>query len=167
MKAFILCCAVSLAIVSCSSNQNKQSKTDTVVVSDTMIKTHSTTVQINNAPTASSLCFLHTEGKNNQDSTSIELVIKGSKVNGQMNWLPYQKDSRKGKLDGVIAGDTIKATWTFMQEGMTDTLGLKFKLDKDQLTQKPLKLNIKTGREQTDESADYRLVYESSNKLKK
>lgn len=166
MKALILCCAASLAIVSCSSNQDKQSKTDSVVVSDTVVKTQST-VQTNNAPAASSLCFLRTDGKTKQDSTSVELVIKGNKVSGQMNWIPYQKDSRKGKLDGVIAGDTIKATWTFMQEGMTDTLGLKFKLDKDQLTQKPLKLNTKTGREQTDESAGYNLTYQSSNKLKK
>lgn len=166
MKALILCCAASLAIVSCSSNPDKQSKTDSVIVSDTVVKTQST-VQTSSAPTATSLCFLRTEGKNNQDSTSIELVVKGNKVSGQMNWMPYQKDSRKGKLDGVIAGDTIKATWAFMQEGMTDTLGLKFKLDNDQLTQKPLKLNIKTGREQTDESAGYRLTYQSSNKLKK
>ncbi len=166
MKAFILCCTVSLAIVSCSSNQNKQSKTDTVVAGDTLAKAKSTT-ETNNTPTVSSLCFLRTDGKSNQDSTSIELVIKGNKVSGQMNWMPYQKDSRKGKLDGVIAGDTIKATWAFMQEGMTDTLGLKFKLDKDQLTQKPLKLNTKTGREQTDESAGYSLSFSSSNKLKK
>jgi hypothetical protein len=131
-----------------------------------VVKTQST-VQSTNAPVASSLCFLRTDGKSNQDSTSIEMVIKGNKVSGQMNWMPYQKDSRKGKIDGVIAGDTIKATWTFMQEGMTDTLGLKFKLDKNQLTQKPLKLNTKTGREQTDESAGYSLNYTSSDKLKK
>jgi hypothetical protein len=166
MKAIILCCAASLAIISCSSNPGKQSKTDTVVAGDTLAKSKST-MQTNNTPTISSLCFLRTDGKSNQDSTSIELVIKGNKVSGQMNWLPYQKDSRKGKLDGVIAGDTIKATWTFMQEGMTDTLGLKFKLDKDQLAQKPFKLNTQTGREQTDESVGYSLSYSSSNKLKK
>jgi len=166
MKAIILCCAASLAIVSCSSNQNKQSTKDSVVTSDSVVKTQST-VESNNTPVASSLCFLRTDGKSNRDSTSIELVIKGNKVSGQMNWMPYQKDSRKGKLDGVIAGDTIKATWTFMQEGMTDTLGLKFKLDKDQLTQKPLKLNTKTGHEQTDESVGYSLSYTSSDKLKK
>lgn len=124
-------------------------------------------MQANKAPVASSLCFLLTEGKSNQDTTSIELVIKGNKVSGQMNWLPYQKDSRKGKLAGVIAGDTIKATWTFMQEGMPDTLGLKFKLNNNQLMQKPLKLNTKTGRDQTDVSAGYSVVYQSSDKLKK
>jgi hypothetical protein len=166
MKAIILCCTASLAIISCSSNPNKQSKTDSTVVSDTVVKTQPA-VQSNKTPAASSLCFLRTDGKNNQDSTSIELVIKGNKVSGQMNWMPYQKDSRKGKLDGIIAGDTIKATWAFMQEGMPYTLGLKFKLDKDQLTQKPLKLNTKTGRDQTDESAGYSLSYSSSNKLKK
>jgi hypothetical protein len=153
-------------MAACSSNTNNQAKTDTVVAGDTLAKAK-TTEQTNNTTTVSSLCFLRTEGKANQDSTSIELVIKGDKITGQMNWLPYQKDSRKGTLDGIIKGDSILAKWSFMQEGMQDTINLKFKLDKDQLVQKPLKLNIKTGREQTDETVGYTLAYKASTKIKK
>lgn len=84
-----------------------------------------------------------------------------------MNWLPYQKDSRKGKLDGIIKNDTIRATWSFMQEGMKDTLKLNFQFKNSQLSQKPLKLNTKTGREQTDEKAGYELAFDSDTKLHK
>lgn len=166
MKSIILCCVAALGMAACSSNTGNQTKTDTVVAGDTLAKAK-TTEQTNNTPTVSSLCFLRTEGKAKQDSTSIELVIKGDKVTGQMNWLPYQKDSRKGTLDGVIKGDSIQAKWSFMQEGMQDTINLKFKLDKDQLAQKPLKLNTKTGRDQTDEAAGYTLAYNPSTKIKK
>lgn len=84
-----------------------------------------------------------------------------------MNWLPYQKDSRKGTLDGTIINDTIHATWTFMQEGMKDTLKLNFLFKKSQLSLKPLKLNTKTGREQTDEKAGYEIAFDSDTKLHK
>jgi hypothetical protein len=160
MKSIILVCVAVLGMAACSSNTNNQAKTDTVGGSDA-------TAQTNNIPTVSSLCFLRTEGKANRDSTSIELVIKGDKVSGQMNWLPYQKDSRRGTLDGMIKGDSIQAKWSFMQEGMQDTINLKFKLNNDQLVQKPLKLNVKTGRDQTDESADYTLAYNASAKIHK
>ncbi|MDB5155410.1 MAG: hypothetical protein JWR50_117 [Mucilaginibacter sp.] len=82
-----------------------------------------------------------------------------------MNWLPYQKDSRKGTLDGALKNDTIHAVWSFMQEGMMDTLKLNFQIKNGELSQKPLKLNTKTGREQTDESSDYSITYNSSTKL--
>ena len=166
MKSIILCCVAALGLAACSSNTNNQAKTDTVVAGDTLAKAKASQLA-NNTSAVSSLCFLRTEGKAKQDSTSIELVIKGERVTGQMNWLPYQKDSRKGTLDGVIKGDLIQAKWSFMQEGMLDTINLKFKLDKDQLTQKPLKLNLKTGRDQTDETADYTLAYKASTTIKK
>ena len=110
----------SIFIASCSSNSNKTANKDSVDAhaADTGKITSAT-------PAASSLCFLKTEGK---DTTSIELVTKGIKVTGIMNWLPYQKDSRKGTLEGMVKGDTINALWSFMQEGMKDTLNLKFVL---------------------------------------
>lgn len=165
MKIHAVCLA-ALLFAACSSPSNKTSGKGTVVAGDTLAKS-SATATTNQTATISSLCFLRTEGKTNQDTTSIELVVKGNKVTGVMNWLPYQKDSRKGTLDGTFKGDTINAVWTFMQEGMKDTLNLKFKLDNDQLAQKPLKLNAKTGREQTDLSAGYTLEYKASTKIKK
>lgn len=158
MKYINLFCIASLLIASCSSNNNKSVNkvTDTGKIARSAVQ-----------PAASSFCFLRTEGKSSRDSTSIELVIKGDKVSGQMNWVPYQKDSRKGTLEGTLKGDTINAVWSFMQEGMKDTLSLKFRLSDDELSQKPLKLNVTSGRDQTDESAGYTLKYQASNKVQR
>jgi hypothetical protein len=163
---YIALFGIAALMASCSSPDGKQVGTDTVINGDTLAKAASTQ-QTNNTPTVSSLCFLLTEGKSNQDSTSVELVVKGNKITGQMNWLPYQKDSRKGTLTGTISGEDINAVWSFMQEGMTDTLNLQFKLKDGQLSQKPLKLNTGTGRQQTDGAAGYALSYQSNNKIYK
>lgn len=165
MKKLFYIGSIALIVASCSSPKDKKGTADTTVAGDTISKTADTAVA-GNKPAISSLCFLRTEGKEHQDSTSVELVVKGSKVSGIMNWLPWQKDSRKGTLNGEVKGDTVLATWTFMQEGVKDTLNLKFKLDSSQLLQKPLKLNTKTGRQQTDEKAGYTVVYKPSAKVK-
>ena len=163
MKYLNLLCVAALLIASCSLNNSKPVTKDSVGVSSTDIgKTDKTA----NKPAAGPLYFLRTEGKTNQDSTSIELTINDNKVTGQMNWMPDQKDSRKGTLEGTVKGDSINAVWSFMQEGMKDTLNLKFKLGNNELSQKPLKLNVTTGRDQTDESAGYSLNYRVSDKVK-
>ncbi len=159
MKNICLILAIVLIATACNSAGDKSGDTslDTLTVSTAPPRTTN--------PHA--LCFLRTEGNNNQDTTSIELVIKGDKVTGLMNWMPYEKDSRKGKLNGTIKNDTINAVWSFMQEGMTDTIGLKFTVLNNQLMQKPLKLNTTTGRQQTDDSAGYTLAYQTSDKIYK
>jgi ABC-type glycerol-3-phosphate transport system substrate-binding protein len=151
MKHLTLIILIALTAAACTSNT---AKTDTTIT-DTTISTTSAkskTVLV-------STCFVRTEGKNNLDSTNIQLVIKGNTVTGEMNWLPFEKDMRKGILNGTKKGDTIIAVWTFKQEGTTDTMKLNFKLDSNQLAQKPLKVNAKTGRQETDESAGYTLKY--------
>ncbi|MEO8887031.1 MAG: hypothetical protein ABI367_13280 [Mucilaginibacter sp.] len=142
--------AMLLIISSCSTNENSDNAKN------------GTTVK---PPIASALCFLLTEGNNNRDSTSIELVIKNNKVTGSMNWLPYQKDSRKGSLTGTINNNIIQANWSFMQEGIKDTLNLQFMLDSTRLLQKPLKANTQSGRQQTDALASYTLIYHTSDKI--
>ena len=163
MKNINLFGIAALLIASCSSNNSKPVNKDSV---DAHVADTGKITKAANPSMASSLCFLRTEGKSNQDSTSIELVIKDNKVTGQMNWMPNQKDSRKGTLEGTIKGDTINTVWSFMQEGMKDTLNLKFKLSNNKLSQKPLKLNVTSGRDQTDESVGYSLNYRTSDKLK-
>ncbi|MGF7079388.1 hypothetical protein [Mucilaginibacter sp. UYCu711] len=163
MKYIALGCLATLLLAACSSPNSDTAKTDTIINNDSLAKAKNTAVN-NNTPTIYSLCFLSKKGR---DSTSVELVVHGNKVTGQMNWLPYQKDSRKGTLYGTIINDTIHATWTFMQEGMKDTLKLNFLFKNSQLSLKPLKLNTKTGREQTDEKAGYEIAFDSDTKLHK
>ena len=70
-------------------------------------------------------------------------IINANKVNGDMNWLPKEKDRRKGTLSGTLNGDKIEAVWSFMQEGMKDTLAVEFKLSAQQLAQKPMSLKLR------------------------
>ncbi len=157
MKNICLILALAFIVASCNNTGNKSEDT----LADTLTDTS------NRTPNAHALCFLRTEGNNNQDTTSIELVIKDNKVTGLMNWMPFEKDSRKGKLNGTIKNDTIDAVWSFMQEGMTDTINLKFTIINNQLMQKPLILNATTGRQQTDDTAGYTLAYRTSDKIYK
>ena len=158
MKYLALGCIATLFLAACTSSTKTTEVTDTVSNRDTVVKDGKDTADVY------AVCFLHTQGK---DSTSVELLVKDNKVTGHLNWMPYEKDSRKGILEGTIKNDTIRATWSFMQEGMKDTIGVNFLLKGETLAQKPLKFNSKTGREQTDETTGYTLVYDASTKLHK
>ena len=143
-----------LAFASCTGNGDK--KTDT---SDTIKVDTSKASTINEPQQNKEYCFVLTEGIGNKDTTAVHLVINADKLSGEMNWLPKEKDRRKGTLTGTIAGDEIRAVWSFMQEGMKDSISVAFKLSSQQLAQKPLKVNTANGRQDTDESAGYTLLY--------
>jgi len=115
---------------------------------------------------ASELCFLNTAGNNHQDSTQVHLSIKDSVVSGEMIWMPFEKDSRKGKLLGTKNGPLINVLWTFMQEGMQDSIRLQFKYDGDHLHQKPLMFNETTSREETNNNSPYTTDLEPVNCIK-
>lgn len=143
-----------MAFASCAGSGDKQNGTgDTATTVVDSVQPQAALVQ--DAP----YCFVRIEGTANQDSTMVNLTVKGSEVTGQMNWLPKEKDSRKGSLHGALAGDQITAVWSFMQEGVKDSITISFKLQPHMLMQKPLKTNTKTGREETDEAADYSVAY--------
>ena len=162
MKYLNIIFAAAIFITACSPGGPKTENKDGDQPADsTLVKNNS------GAATDTSRCFLLTEGKDNKDTTTIELAIKSGKVTGQMIWLPYQKDKRQGTLEGVIKDDSIRAVWSFMQEGMRDSISLKFLLKGNLLIQKPLKFDEKIGKEQTDEKAGYTLAYKETDKVKK
>lgn len=108
-------------------------------------------------------CFYHTEGTQNQDTTAVNILINGDKVTGKMSWQPKEKDIKKGTIEGTLKGNAIKATWTFMQEGVKDTMTVEFQLRGNGLAQRPYVYDAKTGREQTNAKADYSIVYNMKN----
>ncbi|NGM66930.1 hypothetical protein [Sphingobacterium sp. SGR-19] len=131
MKYFILC---AIALVSCMGSGNRKGD-------------------------ETSYCFIRTDGTDQQDTTTVRFTIGADKLEGEMNWIPKEKDSRKGVLVGTIAGDEITAIWRYMQEGMEDSIEVAFKFSPNQLAQKPLKVNTNTGVQETDDDADYTLIY--------
>ncbi|MFA6087002.1 hypothetical protein [Mucilaginibacter sp.] len=159
MKPYILICALALA--SCAGNGTKNSG-DTLAGGNAGEDTSKATA-LNTPAQNMEYCFIHTDGINGQDTTAVHLVINANKVSGDMSWLPKEKDRRKGTLAGMLNGDKIKAVWSFMQEGMKDTLAVEFKLSAQELAQKPMNLNVATGREQVNTNADYSVIYKLDN----
>jgi hypothetical protein len=159
MKPYIILCAMALA--SCAGNGKKE--TADTLTADSGKKDTSYAGSTNTPAQNMEYCFVHTDGTAAQDTTAIHLVINANKVTGDMNWLPKEKDRRKGTLLGTLDGDKIKAVWSFMQEGQTDTLGVEFKLSSQQLAQKPFVVDAKTGRQQVDAKADYTVIYNMDN----
>lgn len=158
MKYITLICIAAQFITACSSPQ-KKADTDITINGYPLSKT---TDANNNTATVYSLHFVNKQGP---DSTIIDLLIHGDQISGLMDWFPYQKDSRSGVIEGTLKNDTISAIWGFMQEGEKDTLGVKFLFKNNHLSQKPLKLNTKTGRQQTDEAASYSIKYKIGPKI--
>jgi len=60
-----------------------------------------------------------------KDVEELTLTIEGEKVIGTYNWLPAQKDQRKGSLIGIIKDKMITAQYRFLQEGIESTTELK------------------------------------------
>jgi hypothetical protein len=104
-------------------------------------------------------CFIRTEGKNDQDTAAVSLVINNELVSGKMINMPYEKDSRRGTIKGRKIGDTIVGTWTYMQEGMWDSLKVAFLLKDDQLIQKATTFDPAQGREVLPDTSSYSRVF--------
>ncbi|WP_146905796.1 hypothetical protein [Adhaeribacter aerolatus] len=106
------------------------------------------------------MCFQQVSGGQKRDTAWVHLNIKNAKVTGTYSYLPFEKDSRRGTLRGTKNNDIITATWTFMQEGQTDSLPVQFRVTLNTLQQKPYSYHPSTGREYLADSAKFMLVYE-------
>ncbi len=80
---------------------------------------------------ADTLCFEYIFKK--KDITTVQLVIKGDSITGEMHWHPYQKDGAHGTLKGSKKGDVITADYIYMIEGSNQIEEVVFKLDSDKL----------------------------------
>lgn len=84
-----------------------------------------------------SLCFLSTanevqvENQVLRDSVILKLEIKGKKVTGIYEWVPAEKDSRRGRFEGTKVGENITGKYDFWQEGIQDTLPINIQIKED------------------------------------
>ena len=102
------------------------------------------------------MCFLKAGGSGMRDTTRVRLVLQGGRVSGDMEILLFEKDSRRGSLNGTIdKEDIIRVQYRFMQEGMQDTIRLEFRLTENALLQRPTRVDPASGREVPDPGADF------------
>jgi hypothetical protein len=102
------------------------------------------------------LCFRNENSHHNmptlKDIEELNLFLKNGKVIGTYNWLPAEKDKRKGSLSGSINTNIIKALYTFEQEGIKDTTLIKIVLldNKAIITGGSLELGLNTTIDKID-----------------
>lgn len=79
------------------------------------------------------LCFRNEypfkDNSGKMDVEELTLTITGKDVTGMYNWLPAEKDQRKGKFTGTIEGNTILAKYIFMQEGIENSTDINIQID--------------------------------------
>ena len=105
------------------------------------------------------LCFVRLDGLQNQDTTSLRLVINGENVTGQFASFPDQKDARIGTINGTKTGNLIKGMWRYQQEGIVDSIGFEFKLQGDKLLQKQSNFDTNTGRESLSDTSAFSIEF--------
>ncbi len=107
-------------------------------------------------------CFLRLDGEKHQDSTYVFIRLKGDSVSGVHHWVPNLKDARRGSITGEKRGDTIRAVWSYMQEGISDTSHVVFVMNDGYLKQQPYMVRP-DGRQVRDAGAPFDITYKPVN----
>lgn len=80
-------------------------------------------------------CFRNaTTGDGVTDVAELLFTVTGDRAAGDYNWLPQEKDQRRGKFTGPISGNRIAASYKFSQEGQTTGADLTITVDETQVT---------------------------------
>jgi len=147
LRNYTIVCILALA----SCTQERGSKNTSIEKDSTTESAKEITMTDNQR-----YCFISSE---NRDTTRLAFTITNNQVIGEMNWIPFEKDSKKGSIKGTINNNVVNALWTYMQEGVQDTVNIAFKVSPEHLDQKPFIYNEKNQRLQTDQSADFTIIY--------
>lgn len=68
-------------------------------------------------------CFVY---KAKKDSAFMHINVADSIVTGELVYAFFEKDKNQGKINGVMRGDTLLATYTFVAEGTESTREVAF-----------------------------------------
>ena len=68
--------------------------------------------------------YVHPTATSREDVLRMSLTVIGDSVVGSYNWLPFEKDARRGILRGTKKDSAMILTYFFMQEGSYDTAEL-------------------------------------------
>lgn len=129
MKKFIV--LLLMCCIGCGENKENKENTDPAgaeVVRDSINAPDPKT------PEKAFLCFFATQNEvqaqNLRDSIILNLELTGEVVTGNFNWIPAEKDSRRGVIQATKTGDEVKGNYAFTQEGVQDTVFIEIQLQK-------------------------------------
>ncbi|MBK1441465.1 hypothetical protein JHJ32_15815 [Parapedobacter sp. ISTM3] len=149
IRAYFLMGSLALCMACQSGNRNETAANDTMLQADRLPEDQE-----------QKYCFLRTEGTQRQDSSYVQLVIRGETVSGIYNTIPHEKDARRGTVLGQRKDHVFDLVWTYSQEGMQDTMRVVFTLRDGKLMQKPLSVDSLTGRQVTRDTSGFSVTYE-------
>ncbi len=100
------------------------------VATSTVDKAKMAAADVKKALKSDTLCY---EFHLKKDVNAVQLIISGDNVTGEMNYLPYEKDSARGSLKGKKKGNEIVADWKATIEGSTQVEEVRFKIEDNKL----------------------------------
>lgn len=131
------------ACVVCFSCQSNDSKTAANEISQPKPGSEITP---NQAPQPETFCYLHLSGDTpKQDSMIAEFIVDGHKISGRLDWIPYEKDSGRGSVLGVMDGGIITGVYNYVIEGSRQKEEVIFKMSDAHLIKKVGELAEKDG----------------------
>lgn len=95
-------------------------------------------------PDPDTLCFMMTEGANNEYTNAVKLILLQDKrtVLGELKYLTKGEPPATGNIKGTIRNNIITADWTFIkQDSLFYSVPVAFKLVKNAILQKPSALD--------------------------
>lgn len=127
-KLFVL---LLMCCIGCGENKENQ---ENPASAGQEIARDSINPQDTKAPEKAFLCFFATDNevqaRNLRDSIILNLELTGEVVTGNLNWIPAEKDSRRGVIQATKTGDEVKGNYAFTQEGVQDTVFIEIQLQK-------------------------------------
>jgi hypothetical protein len=117
MKKYLFIAACATICAACNAGSGNQEAADSTITAETAVA----------AAAESRTCYVSSK---NQDSTYLDLHIKGDQVSGALNIIPGEKDRNTGTVSGLVKGDTILLDYTFQSEGMQSVRQIAY-LQKD------------------------------------
>jgi uncharacterized membrane protein len=66
------------------------------------------------------------------DVQLLAVEVQGLFAQGKYDWLPAEKDARRGTFDGVLDGHTVHGVYEFSQEGQRDEAPIAIRLGNDE-----------------------------------
>jgi hypothetical protein len=90
-------------MTACQSEHKTAAKNDTIP-------------SISDSTATNTQCFLYAK---NRDTATLKISIADNKVNGDLAYNLFEKDKNKGKIVGIVKGDTLISDYTFQSEGTT------------------------------------------------
>lgn len=123
-------CLLIILVCCLGCNENAENSKPGPLQQD--LKKDSLTATEEKIPEKAFFCFFSTTNevpsRDLRDSIILDLELKGEEVTGSFDWIPAEKDSRRGLIQATKKGDQVQGHYAFMQEGIQDTISIEIQL---------------------------------------